>query len=101
MTEETELARLITGILGVIMMLGVTTFIVLYWRLTRWHETALGRHMLYFMLALEAVLIVRTCRYFWEDVSVFIYLGLVTFTVFAGEIWHRVYLLVRSLRRES
>ena len=92
-----ETARLVTGILGVLMLLGVVTFLVIYWTRCRWRDSAIGRHMMYFMLALGAVLIVRTLRYFWPDVTALIYVGLATFSCLVLVIWQRVYLLVRSL----
>lgn len=93
-----EAARLATGILGILMLAGVLTFIVLYCLLARWRDTALGRHMLYFMVALALLLIVRTCRYFWDGVPWLVYAGLVTYFLLALVIWQRVYLLLRSLR---
>ena len=98
---DDEGARLATAILGLLMMLGAVVFTVLYWRFARWHRTALGRHMLYFMLALIALLVVRSLRFFWPDVSPLVYVSLTTYAVFAGVIWQRVYLLVRSLRSEG
>jgi chromate transport protein ChrA len=93
-----ETARLATGILGILMLAGVLAFLVLYWRMSRWRETSLGRHMMYFMIALACVLVVRTCRYFWEDVTWLVYAGLFTYALLVLVIWQRVYLLVRSLR---
>jgi hypothetical protein len=98
---DDEGARLATAVLGLLMLLGACVFTALYWRLARWHKTALGRHMLYFMLALIALLIVRSLRFFWPDVGALVYIGLATYGLFAAVIWQRVFLLVRSLRREG
>lgn len=96
-----EAARLATGVLGVLMLIGVVVFIVIYRARARWRESSLGRHMMYFMVALAGVLVVRTLRYFWPDILWLVYVGLVTYALLVLVIWQRVYLLVRSLRRED
>lgn len=93
-----DAARLATGVLGVLMLVGVLAFIVIYWTKARWRDSTLGRHMLYFMVALALVLIVRTLRYFWPDAEWLVYLGLLTFAMLVLVVWQRVWLLVRSLR---
>lgn len=96
-----DAARLATGILGVLMLVGVVVFIVIYWSRARWRESSLGRHMMYFMVALAGVLVVRTLRYFWPNLEWLIYVGLATYALLVLVIWQRVYLLVRSLRSEE
>lgn len=96
-----QAARLATGVLGILMLLGVIVFIVIYRAKARWRESSLGRHMMYFMISLALVLVVRTVRYYWIDVTWLVYVGLFTYALLVLVIWQRVYLLVRSLRSDD
>jgi hypothetical protein len=95
------LADEVSGVLGLVMLAGTILFITLYLCCSRWKETALGRHMLYFMLAFALVLTIRACGVFFPGIAWLAYIRIVTYTLLALAIWQRVYLLIRTLRSEE
>jgi chromate transport protein ChrA len=95
-----ELMNDLAGALGALMLAGVLVFIFLYGTRSRWRESSLGRHMLYFMVALALVLVFRVIGSFLPGVTWLAYVRLVTYALLVLVIWQRVYLLVRSLRSE-
>jgi hypothetical protein len=90
-----------SGVLGIAMLIGVILFLCLYYCFSRWRETALGRHMLYFMVALALVLAFRAITVFWPGLVWVSYARLVTYLLLALAIWQRVYLLARTLHCEE
>jgi hypothetical protein len=93
-----EIVRITTVVLGLAMLIGSLVFVVLYVAEANWQHTTLGRHMLFFMVALSGVLAIRACRFLWPGTTAFVYIGLAAYAMLAVVIWQRVYLLVRSLR---
>lgn len=87
--------------LGIAMLIGSILFLYLYCRYTRFRETAIGRHMLYFMAALSLVLAFRAIGVIWPNMTWVSYARLATYFLLALAIWQRVYLLVRSLRSDE
>lgn len=93
-----ELVRWTTGVLSILMLSGIIAFIVLYVSRANWKATPVGRHLLYFMVALAAVLVIRFFRSFWPEVVWLMWVQVATFASLVAVVWQRVFLLVRSLR---
>jgi hypothetical protein len=95
---DAAVADRVAGVLGMLMLAGVILFLVLYYSLSQWRGSALGRHMLYFMVALALVLIIRTISFYWPGLAWLSYVRIFTYSLLTLAIWQRVYLLVRALR---
>jgi len=79
--------------------LGCFVFVALYHALADWRATPLGRNVMAFMLVagiLITLSVLRNLVRIPDDVLP--WLRLVSFTVVAVIVWHRVYLLYRAQR---
>jgi hypothetical protein len=98
---DTTLANQIAGVLGVLMLLGTGLFLFLYVSRANWRGSPLGRHMLYFMVALALVLVIRIVGSFWPGMEWLAYARVLTYALLVLVIWQRVFLLIRALRKEG